>query len=218
MLLRHGFVYPAKTTWGRDHDRWLRHARAAGLAGAGAGSLAAFDDAYDDICHTLARRDRIDGTIVDEAATSRFAPTVDRLCCLRGISTLTGYALAVEMGDWDRFTPTSIGAYLGLCPSEHSSGQSRIQGGITRAGNSHARRLLVESAWLHTAPYRAGKTLRRRWEKAPRAVAVHADKGNRRLHARWARLTAREKKGATITAAVAREEAGWCQVLATMDG
>jgi transposase len=75
-----------------------------------------------------------------------------RLAYLRGVSTLTGFALAVEIGDWDRFTGASIGAYLGLVPSEYSSGTSRAHGAITKTGNTHVRRLLVEAAWHHRRP------------------------------------------------------------------
>ena len=91
------------------------------------------------------------------AADSEFTAVTRRLCCLRGISTLTGFALAVEIGDWDRFTGSSIGAYLGLVPSEHSSGESRRQGGITKTGNSHVRRLLIEAAWHHKPSYIVGE-------------------------------------------------------------
>ena len=80
------------------------------------------------------------------AASPRLADPVNRLGCLRGISALTGLALTVEIGDWSRFTGSSIGAYFGLVPSEHSSGTSRVQGPITKAGNTHVRRLLIESA------------------------------------------------------------------------
>ena len=83
------------------------------------------------------------------AADSEFTPVMRRLGCLRGISTLTGFALAVEIGDWNRFSGASIGAFVGLTPSEHSSGSSRSQGPITKTGNGHARRLLVEAAWHH---------------------------------------------------------------------
>jgi transposase len=88
------------------------------------------------------------------AADSEYTPVVHRLGCLRGIATLTGFGLAVEIGDWDRLTGSSIGAYLGLVPTESSSGQSRSQGSITKTGNTHARRLLVEAAWQHLKPYR----------------------------------------------------------------
>jgi transposase len=88
---------------------------------------------------TLDRRNRLDSKITDLAATGRYAPVVRSLMCLRGISVLTAVGLAVEIGDWNRFTGNTIGAYLGLVPSEHSSGASRSQGGITKTGNTHAR-------------------------------------------------------------------------------
>ena len=75
-----------------------------------------------------------------------------RLRCLRGVATLTGFGLAVEIGDWHRFTGSTIGSYLGLVPSESSCGARRVQGGITKTGNGHARRLLVEAAWHHRRP------------------------------------------------------------------
>ena len=94
---------------------------------------------------------------------------VNRLGCLRGIGTLTGFALAVEITDWHRFTGKTIGAFLGLVPSESSSGQSRSLGSITKTGNSHARRLLVEAAWHHHRDYspNARSILHARWAKAP---------------------------------------------------
>ena len=87
------------------------------------------------------------------ACQSEYTPVVRSLMCLRGISVLTAFGLAVEIGDWTRFTGSTIGAYLGLVPSEHSSGASRSQGAITKTGNTHARRLLVEAAWHHRRPY-----------------------------------------------------------------
>lgn len=90
--------------------------------------------------------------ITDLAATDRYAPVVRALMCLRGISVLTAVGLAVEIGDRNRFTGNTIGVYLGLVRSEHSSGASRSQGGITKTGNTHARRLLVEAAWHHRRP------------------------------------------------------------------
>ena len=90
------------------------------------------------------------------------------------MSTLTGFGLAVEIGDWTRFTGSTIGAFVGLVPTEHSSGGSRSQGSITKTGNTHARRLLVEAAWHHAKPYRIpGKTMRDRWELAPAAAPSH---------------------------------------------
>jgi transposase len=127
----------------------------------------AFNIAYDTVLATMARRDRLDAAITVMAADSEFTPVVTRLGCLRGVSTLTAFGLAVEIGDRHRLTGPSIGAYLGLVPTESSSGGSRSQGGITKTGNGHARRLLIEAAWHHRQPYRRpGVDLRRRWEKA----------------------------------------------------
>ena len=82
------------------------------------------------------------------AGSARFADPVNRLGCLRGISSLTGLALTVEIDDWSRFSGSSIGAYVGLVPCEYSSGNSRVQGSITKAGNTHVR-LLIEAARQH---------------------------------------------------------------------
>ncbi|MFT4122876.1 MAG: transposase [Microbacteriaceae bacterium] len=123
---------------------------------------------------------------------------------------LTGFALAVEVGDWTRFTGCSIGAFLGLTPAEHSSDGSRRQGGITKAGNTHARRLLVESAWLHKLRYTVGKVLQQRGDAASPAARERVDLGNRRLHHRWVQFDARGKKHTVVTTAIARKLAGWC--------
>lgn len=136
----------------------------------GPGSRAAFDSDYEAVLATTARRDRLDDQIAAMAADSEFTPLTRRLGCLRGISTLTGLALAVEIGDWHRFTGATIGSFIGLVPSGHPSGQSRSQGPITKTGNAHVRRLLVEAAWHHRARYTIGKTTRDRWDLAPAAA------------------------------------------------
>lgn len=217
LLLRRGIVYDGTTTWGRAHDAWLRRARKDGLDSAGAGTLAAFDAAFDTITLGLARRDRLDAEIQHMAADSEFTPVTNRLCCLRGINTLTGFALAVEIGDWHRLTGRSIAAYLGLVPSEHSSGSTRSLGAITRTGNGHARRLLVEAAWHHKPSYRPGKTMTDRWAKASPQAAARGDAGNRRLNRRWDIMKAHKKKHTVANTAIARELAGWCWSLAIMD-
>ena len=127
------------------------------------------------------------------------------------------FALAVEIGDWQRFTGNSIGSFVGLVPSEHSSGASRVQGSITKTGNTHARRLLIEAAWHHQSTYRPGKTMRDRWELAPAAARRRGDAGNRRLHERWVTFNLRKKRAVIANVAVARELAGWCWSLAVMD-
>ena len=211
LLLRQGIVYGGGQAWTARHDAWLRQQRLPAAA-----ARLAFDSDYDAVLTVAARRDRLDAAITAMAAGSEFTPVVHRLGCLRGVSTLTGFALAVEIGDWTRFSGTSIGSYVGLVPSEYSSGASRVQGGITKTGNGHARRLLVEAAWHHQARYVVGKTLRDRWDLAPAAARARGDAGNRRLHQRWVRFNERGKRHVIANVAIARELAGWCWSLAVM--
>lgn len=165
----------------------------------------------------MARKERLDREIAAMAADSEFTAVTTRLGFLREISTLTGFALAVEIGDWHRLTGASIAAYLGLVPSEHSSGGSRSLGPITKTGNAHARRLLIESAWYHKHRHAPGKIMQERWAKAPAAAAARGDAGNRRLHHRWMVRAAKHKKHTVANNAIARELAGWCWSLAVMD-
>jgi transposase len=211
-LLRQGIVWTGGQAWTGRHDVWLRSQR-FDLPG----RQLAFDAAYEAMTLTLDRRDRLDAAIVEMAEASEFTDLVHRLCCLRGISTLTGFGLAVEVGDWTRFSGNTIGAFLGLVPTEDSSGQSRSQGSITKTGNGHARRLLVEAAWHHRKTYRPGATMRSRWDAAPAAARVRGHQGNQRLHQRWEGFTARRKKPVVANVAVARELAGWAWSLAVMD-
>jgi len=102
-------------------------------------------------------------------------------------------------------------------PSEHSSGASRVQGSITKTGNTHARRLLVEAAWHHRTHYRPGKIMHERWELAPAAARQRGEAGNRRLHERWIQFNLRKKKPAVANVAIARELAGWCWSLAVLE-
>jgi transposase len=213
LLLRHGHVYSGGATWSRPHEAWLRSIRFDQP-----GTRAAFENAYETVTIATTRRDRLDLAIAQMAVASEYTDTTRRLACLRGISTLSGFALAVEIGNWHRLTGATIGSYLGLVPTEHSSGDKRAQGGITKTGNSHARRLLIESAWHHKPAYRPGKTIVDRWALAPAPVVARADAGNRRLHHRWVQLETRKKKHTITTTAVARELAGWCWSLAVMDG
>jgi transposase len=212
LLLRHGIVYYDGNAWTGKHDTWLRRQRFANSV-----TQATFDSDYDAVLTVTARRDRLHAQIATMAADSEFTPLVHRLGCLRGVGTLTGFALAVEVGDWHRFTGNTIGSFVGLVPSEQSSGASRVQGPITKTGNGHVRRLLVEAAWHHRSRYRPGKTMRDRWEMASPAARARGDLGNRRLHARWVRFIDRKKKNTIANTAIARELAGWCWSLAVME-
>ncbi|WP_443690202.1 transposase [Pseudonocardia kujensis] len=110
---------------------------------------------------------------------------------MHGVSTLTAFGLAVEIGDWQRLTGRTIGAYLGLVPTESSSGASRSQGSITETGNAHARRLLIEAAWHHRRPNRPSAVLRRHQDLAGPAARDRGERANRRLHARRVAFDAR---------------------------
>ena len=215
LLLRHGIVYYGGQAWTGKHDAWLRHEALPQLSIRA--TRLTFDSDYETVLTVKARRDRLDTAISEMAADCEFTDMVHRLGCLRGISTLTGFALAVEIGDWHRFTGNTIGSFVGLVPSEHSSGSSRVQGPITKAGNTHVRRLLVEAAWHHRARYTVGKTMRDRWELAPAAARARGDEGNRRLHQRWVKFIDRRKKNTIANVAIARELAGWSWSLAVLE-
>ncbi|MDQ0078558.1 transposase [Arthrobacter oryzae] len=177
LLLRQGIRYNGGDTWTRAHMSWLYRQRF---------DSPALQLAYDLAVETLDRRDRLDKAITKIAYESEYTPVVRALECLRGISTITAFGLAVEIGDWNRFTGRTIGAYLGLVPSENSSGQHRSQGGITKTRNTHARRLLIEAAWHHRRAYtRPSALMRSRWEAATSASRTRGQAGNRRLHERW---------------------------------
>ena len=211
LLLRHGLVYEA-SAWTLAHDAWLRAQRFQRRPLA-----LAFDECYGAVCQAKGRRDALDRAIAELAAEAPFADVVSRLVCLRGVSTLTALALSVELGDWERFRPHSLGPFLGLVPSEDSSGGRRRQGAITKTGNTHARRLLVEAAWHQRRPLRASAALERRRQRQPAVVRARADASARRLHARWHALESRGKRRTIVAVAVARELAGHCWALATME-
>jgi transposase len=212
LLLRQGLVWD-HTAWTAAHEAWLRSQHFARR-----GVQLAFDEALDAVLTVHARRDRLDAAITEMATSDpALAGPVGRLCCLRGVSTLTATGLCVEVADWHRFTGAAIGSYLGLVPSEFSSGARRAQGGITKTGNSHARRLLVEAAWHHRRPLRSSRERARRADGQPAVVRDRAEAGNRRLHQRWTRLDHRHKRPAVAVVAVARELAGWCWSLATLE-
>ena len=213
LLLRQGIIYSSGKAWTGKHQLWLQAQRFEVTP-----LQWAYDTALDTLLATVDRRNRLDARIGELAADSVYEPVVRRLMCLREVSTLTGFGLAVEIGDWHRLTGRSIGAYVGLVPTESSSGASRSQGSITKTGNGHVRRLLIEAAWHHRKPYQPGSpTLRRRWDAASPAARARGQLANRRLYERWRRFDARSKRAAVANTAIARELAGWCWSLAVLD-
>lgn len=137
-------------------------------------------------------------------------PRVQRLRCFRGIDDLTALTIAAELGDARRFpNAPSVMAYVGLVPSEHSSGATRAQGAITTTGNAHLRRVLVEAAWHYRHHPFVSRTLRLRQEGAPSEAIARAWTAQQRLHRRYARFAARGKPKQHIVTAVARELTGF---------
>lgn len=170
------------------------------------------------VVHTTARRDRLDEAIAGLYHDGELAPTARRLACLRPVSPDRGVT-----GRRDRRLEPLQGLHHRLLPrpgplrAPLRGSRPASRGPITKTGNTHARRLLIEAAWHHAPAYRPSKAIRARWALAPAPVAERADAGNRRLHARYQALTARGKKHAVVATAIARESAGWLWSLATMD-
>jgi hypothetical protein len=209
--LRHGIVYSGGKAWTQAHDYWLLR-QSFPLAG----TQAAFQDAYETVVLAAGRRDRLDTAILEMAADGQFTPVVRRLSCLRGISALTAFSLAVEIGDWDRFTGASIGAYLGLVPSEHSS-----RGEPRRARSPRPATGTPAGCWSRRPGTTASRTGRPRccvvagsWRPQRRSPGAQA--GNHRLHQRWVGYSDRKKRPVIANVAVARELAGWCWSLAML--
>ena len=162
------------------------------------------------------RIEALDAAIRERATDGPWAPLVARLRCLRGIDTLTGFALAVEIGDFHRFdSAQQLMAYVGLVPSEHSSGEHRRQGSITKAGNSHIRRLLIEAAWHARRRPKLSAELERRQRGQDPVDIERAWRCQQRLHRRWQRMAARGKPQQKIVVACARELAGFVWAIAT---
>ena len=139
-----------------------------------------------------------------------------RLRCLRGIDTLTALALVTEIGDFSRFrSAEEFMAFVGLVPSEHSSGEQRRLGSITKVGNSHVRRLLVESAWHARRRPKVGYELARRQRGQEAVVVERAWRCQQRLYQRWQRMAGRGKPQQKIVVACARELAGFVWAIAT---
>lgn len=166
----------------------------------------------------IARRDQLEGALGDIAEHSPWAQLIGRLRCLRGIDTLSAVGLIAEIGDFERFAhPRKLAGFLGLVPSEHTSGETRRQGAITKAGSKHARRLLVEAGWHYRNPPRISKALEQRQRGQDARVIDAAWRCQRRLYQRWQRLdTQRGKRRTLVAVAVARELSTYCWEIATL--
>jgi len=145
----------------------------------------------------------------------RLAPAVEAFQAMRGVSLLVAVTMAAEVGDLGRFDhPRQLMAYLGLVPSEHSSGETVRRGSITHAGNGHARRALVEGSWAYRHPARVSRQMADRLESLPQAVREIAWKAQVRLCQRFRRLQARGKRSQVVVTAIAREMAAFLWAIA----
>jgi transposase len=215
LLLRHDVRYDgAGANWTRAHRDWLGRVELADH-----GAQVTLLDYLGAIDALVVRRDALEATIAELVSASPWAPTVARLRCLRGIDTLSAVGLCAEIGDFDRFARAGqLASYLGIVPSEASTGDKRRLGAITKTGSRHARRLLVEAAWHYRRPPRRGTTLAARQHGQPAHVLALAWKAQQRLHHTWQRLDHQRGKRRTLVAvAVARELAGFCWAIARAD-
>ncbi len=207
-LLRHGRHFSEGRAWTDKHWRWVRVQRFDGAA------QVAFEHYVEQVQHLDARIAALDEEIAKLACGGVYKERVARLSSLRGVSTLTAMVLLTELCDLRRFEhPRRLMAYLGLVPSEHSSGPRQRRGGITKTGNAHVRRVLVEAAWA----YRHRPSLTTRQYKVlaaqPPEVAAIAREATARLTKRFGRLVGRGKRQQLAVTAVARELCGFVWAL-----
>jgi transposase len=205
-LLRHGRRFTGtKKAWSKRHDAWLR---------AQTWPLPALEQTYTAYQRTVdeavARLRTVEEDLRGLLTLAPLRPRVERLRCFRGIDDVTALTIAAELGDPRRFAsaPRAM-AFVGLVPSEHSSGTKQARGAITKTGNAHLRRVLVEAAWHYRHRPFVGVALRRRQRDAPAAIIAQAWTAQARLYRRYHRLHGRGKPNQQVITAVARELTGF---------
>jgi len=209
-LLRHGHIFTESKHWTVAHWEWLRRQRFEQPI-----AQTVFLEYLARLESTIARIKTLDQELAAAAECEPYKEKVAHLRCLRGIDTLTALSLVAEICDFRRFEhPNELMAFLGLVPSEHSSGGKQRRGSITKTGNGHARRLMVEAAWHYRHPPRRSPTMRARWKDQPAKIVDHAFKAQERLHRRFFRLTSRGKPSQVAAVAVARELCGFVWAIA----
>jgi transposase len=206
LLLRHGHRFDDGPTWTDRHRAWV-----SAIVLPHAAAQATLHDAVGAIDALVHRRDQLERGIVALLPASPWATQAGRLRCLRGIDTLTAAGLCAEIGDFERFARAEqLMSYVGLVPSENTTGSQRRLGAITKTGSGHARRLLVEAAWHYRKAPRVGKALIERHDGQPAEAVAVAWSAQQRLHRTWTRLEARAKRRTIVAVAAARELAGFC--------
>ena len=204
-LLRHSRRYDGKSHWTQTHYRWLEQTKFDHPV-----QQIVFQEYIDTVKAMSRRVDALDKQIESAAGESVFWPVIEGLMALRGVSLLTATTIVAEIGDLRRFASApQLMAYLGVVPSEHSSGGTRSRGGITKTGNGHVRRVLVEAAWTYRHPARKTAVLQRRAERTPEVIQDIAWKAQKRMCGRYRLLESRGKLKVQVTTAIARELAGF---------
>jgi transposase len=213
LLLRRGIRFDDGDAWTERHRRWLDQVVLQWPAAQS--TLLDARGAIEVLCH---RRQSLEREIIAILPGSPWSVQIGRLRCLRGIDTLSAVGLCAEVGDFERFAkPGQLMSYIGLVPSEATTGQQRRLGSITKTGSAHARRLLVESAWHYRKAPRLGKTLSERQDGQPPAAIAIAWSAQRRLHRVWQRMEQRNKRRTLIATAAARELAGFCWAICQIE-
>jgi len=209
-LLRHDVRYAGKTSWSKTYYRWL-----ATLNFGPEAAQTAFTEYWQAVTSADERVARLTAALLPAITGWRFEAVVMALQALRGVDQVSAIGLVAEIGDIGRFAhPRQLMGYLGLVPSEHSSGERVARGSITKTGNAHARRLLTEAAWNYRFQARIGYRAQRRAENLPQAIRDVAWKAQLRLTGRFARLRARGVQINKVCVAVARELAGFVWAIA----
>lgn len=209
-LLRHGKRYDGVKRWSPTHLEWIRYLKFEHEA-----HNRVLVDYLQAVEQATARIERLMKDIAELVQTWTLRPVVEALQALRGVQLLTAVTVVAEIADFARFeTAPKLMAYLGLVPSEHSSGESRRRGGITRCGNANVRTLLVESAWNNRFRPKISRELKKRQEGLDPQTCDVAWKAQHRLHARYTRLSGRGKNAQKTITAMARELTGFIWAIA----
>lgn len=209
-LLRHGRVYGGKSRWTQAHWRWLE-----GVKFDTPVQQIVLQEYIDAVKQAQRRVAALEEQMRTALAGWSMEPVARALMALRGVGVITAMTLLAELGDLTRFaSPRELMGYLGLVPSEHTSGGTRRQGRITRTGNGHARRALVESAWNYRFPARKTRDIEKRAEQTSAAVQAIAWEGQKRLCGRYQTLLRSGKLKQQVTVAVARELVGFMWAIA----
>ena len=209
-LLRHDIRSTGRATWGPAHLRWLAEVVCPTPA-----QHIVFQEYVRAVNEHTERLQRLDQELQEHVKAWRFHPVVDALQALRGVQFTGAVTTVADLGDLTRFeTPRQLMTFLGVIPSEYSTGARRRQGAITKAGNTHARRALVEGAWAYRYPAKVSRHLQLRLEKHPKIIQDISWKAQVRLGKRYRRLIARGKHANQVVVAIARELIGFMWALA----